>query len=348
MKKILGFGDVHFSAINKWNISAGNNFINWFEAQDFGDREDVESVWAGDIGERDTSPGIVIDQINRLFTACRKKFKHTYIIVGNHDKKLYHDVLQHTLMFLDAYEEITVINSPKSLITENGFSLLGLPHLHVSETGALSLNDYYSWLLSTSQLLPLKGDKFDVCCGHWNIEEGEGHGFASEGVDITPLQDKVNCWMLGHIHTRPRKEYLGSIWPNKYDEQDSKYKRCYKEFNSNGQTIEMPLPEFLHYSTIKLGDEIPQEQPNCEYVYCISNCSSELVAKEKYPNINIRAIEKKAKVDFSDVKSEKEIDAFTMSYSDAFTAMRNEMNIPMSRGAVGIIRSLLKEKDGQC
>jgi hypothetical protein len=153
--------------------------------------------------------------------------------------------------------------------------------------------------------------------------------------------------MLGHIHIRTRKEYIGSIWPNKYDEQETQNPRCYKEYYQDKTEKEVLLPEFLHYANIKMGDAIPEEKENCEYVYCITNCSSEILAKEKYPNINIRAIERKEQVDFSELSSEENFDAFTLSYSEAFTKMRNELKVPLSRGASTIIRGLLEKKDNK-
>ena len=202
MKRLCGFGDVHFSAMNPWNIKAGNNFLDWFEKQDFGPKEDTESIWAGDIAEKDINPGIVIAQMNRLFESCEKKFKHTYVVVGNHDKKLYHDVLQYSLMFLEGNPAFTVINTPQAITSKNNFKILALPHLHATETGSLSLSDFYTKYLKQFS----KNENWDVVCGHWNIQETDSDGFMSDGVDISPIKDKVHCWMLGHIHKRVREE----------------------------------------------------------------------------------------------------------------------------------------------
>lgn len=343
MKRLLGFGDVHFSAMNPWNIRAGENFLKWFDNQNFGPQEETESIWAGDIAEKDINPGIVIDQMHRLFNSCKKKFKHTYIVVGNHDKKLYHDVLQYSLMFLKHDPAFTVINKPQAITSTNNFKILALPHLHATETGSLSLSDYYTKYIA--EQVPQNSD-WDVVCGHWNIQESDSEGFMSDGVDISPLKGKVNCWMLGHIHKRVREEYLGSIWPNKYDEQDSPNPRGYKAYCDDGTYTNIPFPEFLHYENIKFGDEVPEQKTDCEYVYCITNCSSEILAKEKYPNINIRGIERKEQVDFSEVKSDETFDAFSIPFSEAYTKMRTELKVPISRGANTIIRQLLERKDG--
>lgn len=341
MKKVLSFGDVHFSAMNPWNIDAGNNFIKWFENQNFGQKEDIEFLFAGDIAERDINPGIVIDQMNRLFKLCSEKGKATWICMGNHDKKLYHDRLQNSLMFLNNIQGVSVINEPKTITSANGFKILFLPHLHTTEMNSMTLHDYYNQLINSDGFI----QEWDICTGHWNIAEGEGHGFKSEGVNIEKLKPHVKSWSLGHIHTRGLKEYCGSIWPNKYDEQYSLYKRCYKEYNENNQTIEMPLPEFLHYEELELGKEVPEQLPDCAYVYTIINCKSEKLAKEKYPNIYIRGIEQQVKADFSKVGSDKENNGFNKTYTESYDDMVKELKIKVTRAANGIIRGILRERD---
>lgn len=341
MKKVLSFGDVHFSAMNAWNIDAGENFIRWFDEQDFGPKEDVEFLFTGDISERDVNPGIVIDQMNRLFNLCSKKGAATWICVGNHDKKLYHDRLQNSLIFLENIEGVHVINEAKTVVSKNGFKILVMPHLHTTEMNSMTLHDFYNQMIDSEGFI----QEWDICTGHWNIAEGEGHGFKSEGVKIDKLRPHVKSWSLGHIHTRSLKEYCGSIWPNKYDEQFSLYKRCYKEYNENEQTIEMPLPEFLHFEELEFGKEPPERKENCAYVYTILNCKSEKLAREKYPTIYIRGIEQQVKADFSNLSSDSSRSGFNQTYSESYSEMIKELKIKVTRAADGIIKGILREKD---
>ena len=81
MKKIVSFGDIHFSSIQEWSYEAGEHFIEWFENTDFGPKEELEFLFAGDIGQKDVNPGKVIDQMDRLFNSASKKSKWTHIIV---------------------------------------------------------------------------------------------------------------------------------------------------------------------------------------------------------------------------------------------------------------------------
>lgn len=343
LKKILQFGDVHFSAMNKWNIDAGNYFINWFENQNFGPKDETEFMFAGDLAERDVNPGVVIDQMVRLIKAAANKGKSVWVLVGNHDKKLYHDVLQNSLQHLENIEGVTVVNECKTVITPLGFKVLFMPHLHSSEIGNKTLNDYYNELINSDGFL----QDWDICCGHWNFAEGVGHGFRSDGIDISKLRPHVKCWALGHIHTRVSREYLGSIWPNKFDEQFSLYKRCYKEFNENQQVIEMPLPEFLHYEDLEFGKEVPEQSKNCAYVYTIVKCQSEKLAKEKYLGIYIRGVEQREKADFSGLSSDKSLNDFNKSYLEYYKEMMAEIKPKVTRGANVIITNFLKELDEQ-
>lgn len=127
MSKVLCFGDVHFSSINAWNYKAGEYFIDWFEHENFGNKDDIEMIFVGDIAERDVNPGNVVDQMWRLFASASSKAKAVYVVCGNHDKKLYHDIEQHSLKFLTNLPNVHVFEKETELVTENGYNVLVLP-----------------------------------------------------------------------------------------------------------------------------------------------------------------------------------------------------------------------------
>lgn len=337
MNKIISFGDLHFSSIQQWSYEAGEHFIKWFEEKDFGPKEELEFLFAGDIGQKDVNPGKVIDQMDRLFNSASAKAKWVHIVVGNHDRKLYHKQDQHSLIFLENKGNITVYEKEEIVNSKNNFRMLILPFQRADDVVPYTLHDYY-----TNYIQKIEDKKFDLVAGHWQVKESES-GWAADGVDISPLTE-VGCWSLGHIHTRDRKEYLGSIFPNNKDEQKTKFKRCYKEYNEQGQCVEFPLPEFLHYSEIKYGDPVPEPIENCAMVYTILNVGNETLAKEKYPNIYIRGIEKKIRADFDEITSDEEIeDSFKVNLKESFSNMVKETGMRIDRNTYKLCTDLLED-----
>lgn len=337
MKKIVSFGDIHFSSIQEWSYEAGEHFIEWFENTDFGPKEELEFLFAGDIGQKDVNPGKVIDQMDRLFNSASKKSKWTHIIVGNHDRKLYHNQDQHSLMFLENKGNITVYEKEEIVTSKNGFRMLLLPFQRADDVIPLTLHDYY-----TNYIKNIENKKFDIVAGHWQVKSAE-IGWASDGVDISPLTE-VGCWALGHIHTRDRKEYIGSIFPNNKDEQKTRFRRCYKEYNEKGQCVEFPLPEFLHYGEIKYGNQVPEPIKNCAMVYTILNIGNETLAREKYPNIYIRGIEKSISANFDEISSDEEIDEnFKVNLKESFTEMVKETGMRIDRNTYKLCIDLLED-----
>lgn len=333
-KRFICFGDIHFSSINQWNFEAGEHFISWFESHDFGNPEEIEFGFVGDIAERDTNPGNVVDQIDRLFKLCSKKGKHTYIAIGNHDKKLYHDIEQHSLVFLRKYKNVSVIEKETVVDTENGFKVLFLPWQRIQ---GQTLHEYYDSL----------GDDwtsphYDALVGHWQIKENTGLAWQQVGVDISRFD--ATCMCIGHIHNRVRDEYIGSVFPNNIDEYDPNHSRGYKVLNEDRTVIFEELPEFLKYETIEIGTTPIENNKDCAVVYTVKNCVSELEAKEKYPNLLIRGIERETL--FGKEKVDVSTDAISnIQVTDPLSAldeMIKEMGLTVSRPVYADLKKLLK------
>ena len=336
MKRFICFGDIHFSSINIWNFEAGEHFIKWFESQDFGNPDDIEFGFVGDIAERDTNPGNVVDQMDRFFNIVSKKAKHTYIIVGNHDKKLYHDIEQHSLVFLQKHKNITVYEKETVETTENGFKILFLPHQRIQGT---SLHEYYD-SLGEEWTKP----HYDAILGHWNIKEEKGLAWTQQGVDLSRFN--ATCMCIGHVHNRTRDEYIGSIWPNNVDEYNPNRSRGYKVLNEDRTVEFVTMPDFLKYQTIELGDPAPAKDENCAVVYTVKNCVSELEAEEKYPGLNIRGIERESlfsNTDKVDVTTDGISTAFLTDPAEALDEMIKEMNLTVNRTVYNDLKKLLKK-----
>lgn len=337
------FGDVHFSSINPWNEQAGENFIRWFDKQDFGDKNEIEALFAGDISERDTNPGKVIDQMWRLFNIASKKFRKVHVCVGNHDKKLYHNNEQHSLIFLSNFENVIVYEKETIINTDTGYKVLMLPWQRMEDV-SVTLTDYYNNLSSE-----FTEPTYDVVIGHWQIKEQRGLSWMQDGVDISKF--KAKCYAIGHVHTRIRDEYLGSVFPNSVSEQNDSYPRGYKVYE-NGVESFVTIPKFLKYVEIKYGDTPKPEEPGCAYTYVITNCSTEIEAKEKYPTLAVRGIERPqsnilvgTQVNVECGAEGDSIQNITSTYitdlTKAFSDMVRETNLTISRTTFSYVKNLL-------
>lgn len=341
MSKVICFGDVHFSSINTWNYKAGEHFIKWFEQENFGNKDEIEMIFVGDIAERDVNPGNVVDQMWRLFKSASHKAKSVYVVCGNHDKKLYHDIEQHSLKFLTNLPNVHVFEKETELVTENGYKILVLPWQAKSSEG-ITLHDYYNKLSEN-----YKDKTYDIITGHWNIRETTGPAWAQDGVDLTNLHAK--CYAIGHIHLRIRDEYIGSIFPNSIAEQNDSYPRGYKIYE-NGQESFKLMPRFLKYVTLKLGDELPNEDTNCSYAYIITNCNTEVEAKEKYPDVCIKGIERvptrittntQVCTDGDAVDLSQFSNTYISDLPKAFAEMIKESGITVSRSTYSLVNSVI-------
>lgn len=341
MSKVICFGDVHFSSINTWNYKAGEHFIKWFEQENFGNKDEIEMIFVGDIAERDVNPGNVVDQMWRLFESASHKAKSVYVVCGNHDKKLYHDIEQHSLKFLTNLPNVHVFEKETELVTENGYKVLVLPWQAKSSEG-ITLHDYYNKLSED-----YKDKTYDIITGHWNIRETTGPAWAQDGVDLTNLHAK--CYAIGHIHLRIRDEYIGSIFPNSIAEQNDSYPRGYKIYE-NGQESFKLMPRFLKYVTLKLGDELPNEDTNCSYAYIITNCNTEVEAKEKYPDVCIKGIERvptrittntQVCTDGDAVDLSQFSNTYISDLPKAFAEMIKESGITVSRSTYSLVNSVI-------
>ena len=323
------FGDVHLSAVNPWNVDVGENFIKWFE--DFCKETSVKDVgernilWLGDITEKDVNPGDVIDQEYRIFKLCSDYFTNTYVIVGNHDLKLYKKRAQHSLKFLRNLPNVHIIESPKD-IKINNTSVRMLPHLRVEGS---SLSDYYSQLKFRTDV--------DLVVGHWSkIDENHPNW---GGVDVSNMRTKDFC--LGHIHTRIDPCYTGSIYANKSTEEGE---RVYKVYNDGKEVQCVKLPNFLEYRTVVYPNDPKTDvaSPYTVLVFDVENVVSVQQAKVQYPNIYIRGTVKK-KIDRELTENVKSSEMFLYKNNlQAYNDWLKETKYPIGRRASAMINELLK------
>lgn len=323
------FGDIHLSAMNPWNHDVGENFIKWFEQfcktevqKDAGERN---ILWLGDITEKDVNPGDVVDQEYRIFKLCSDYFANTFVIMGNHDLKLYKKKAQHSLKFLRNLPNVKIIENPQD-ITVNNMKVRMLPHVRVE---GKSLSDYYSQMCFRTDA--------DLTVGHWcKLNPLAPH---MGGVDISNMRSKMFC--LGHIHTRIEDCYTGSIYANKSTEVGE---RVYKMFDNGAEVGCGIIPTFLDYRTVVYPNEpdVSLTNPYMSIVFDVEGVNSIQQARIQYPGIYVRGTVKK-KIDKEITQNIKSSDVFLYKNNlQAYNDWLKETQYPIGRRAAAMISELLK------
>ena len=315
--------------MNPWNHDVGESFIKWFnfwcQETAIKDSSPRNILWLGDVTEKDVNPGDVVDQEYRIFKLCSEYFENTFIVMGNHDLKLYKQKAQHSLKFLRNLPGVTIIEQPTEL-NLNNTSIRALPHVRVD---GMSLTDYYSTMRFDTDV--------DLTVGHWCKLNPKTPQMG--GVDISNMRSRMFC--LGHIHTRIEDCYTGSIFANKSSEVGP---RVYKIFDNGNEVVSVPLPNFLDYQIIHYPEE-PQSStidPWTTVVYDVDGVTSVQQARIQYPQYYIRGVVKK-KVDIGAVHSAKSSDVFLYKNNiQAYNDWLKESKYPVSRRASIMISDLLK------
>ncbi len=337
------FGDIHFSSMNEWSHDIGEYFLNWFKTRFANENKTNYAIFLGDIAEKDSNPGDVIDQMFKLFDFCSSHFKKTYVLMGNHDLKYFRShTLQTSLKFLRNFDNVEVIDKICAITIEDK-NILCLPHLYTEDNNLARYYNNYDWAGNN-----LLNNTYQLVIGHWTIKD-ESVIFYKNGVDIskipvkfenTPTPSGILC---GHIHNRPIKDYIGSIWPANTKELECNFPRCFIKWGDTWE--EELLPEFVKYETIEYGAEL-SHQNDCVHLYTIDNAPSESDAKRKYNTFYIKGIKraKKNKNVQDATTSIAEVGSLDISDLDLLNEMIKEKKIVVSRKALKITRELLQEK----
>jgi len=333
MEKLYLMGDIHFGIQRDWDSELFNNFINWFEKQNFGKKEECELIQLGDVVERASNLGDTLEMVTRFFNIAINKFKSIYIIGGNHDHKMLNNRSQYATKYLTYLgdNQIKTIYKEEIFHTQNGFHILALPYRRVE--GKI-LDDYYSNDLPEE----FYKTKVDLVCGHVAIKEIKSfYG----GINIDKFKAKKRAF--GHIHSRIgvfKDDYCGSVVPLKINEEETELPRiikCYdKKLNENN--IEIPI--FVKYDNLIFGSAEPRKlKNNIIKIYTVKNCKNILQAKSNYPNTYIKGVEKiENKVN---VKTGEKIEHF-ISPLDALDRLISETKLVIKRKTLSLLKTLLE------
>jgi hypothetical protein len=327
MKAIYGLGDIHLAGYPEWNMLVGDNFIKWLDSFYFGDKKETEVILTGDVTSKDLLPGLIIDQLYRLIEVLERKFSHIYICIGNHDLKMWHGKLQHPLIAIGKRQQVTVIEKHGVVKTDLGFNVLFLPFQKLIGN---TCEDFYNSMPETEFTIP-----YDVIVGHFAKKDAF---FYKKGVDTNLFT--ARSWFLGHIHNRPEKEYLGSIFPLNPTEEKCKYPRCIKKVTKE-DVEEIELPKFLTYKTIAYPDKPIVDTSTIE-VYTIKNCPTKIAAQEYYKELFIRGVEKE-KEDSKTITTTT--DKTFKTNQEAFDSWITDSETKISRPLYKLVSTMLKETE---
>lgn len=330
-------GDIHFSAMNTWNKEVGDKFLKYFFKKFENEKQTNTIIFLGDIAEKDTNPGSVIEQMNSLAMFCNDHFKITYFLMGNHDMKLYKGQLQHCLMFLDNFPNIKVLDKIQ-IIQIDDKEILALPHLR---TSGVTLEQFYN-SFDYSTLKPKK-DRFDVAIGHWTAKI-DNNKLCQNGVDLSLIPAKN--FVLGHIHNRIIPQYCGSCWPNKSNEMEdssTKYKRGIQIWDTDNDVwYENPWPIFLSYENIEYPNKIPESDNDYIRVFTVYNIKNKQIAIDYYQGYNIKNVFSQKDTSTKNEIEKTDINIFLFKNNkDAFASMIKEQNLSVPRQVIKIITDLL-------
>jgi DNA repair exonuclease SbcCD nuclease subunit len=322
--KICVLGDIHFRSDGHWSEIA-EKFLGWFEGVNL----DGTLIQLGDVTDKDMNPGNTVEYVYRFAELCQKKFLKTYVLVGNHDRKLYKGREQYSVKFLNRIEGLEVVDRPR-VETIEGLKTLMLPFIRPR---GLSCEEYYE-----TKLDPEFYEEVDLLVGHVAAKE---KGAMYGGVDLAKFKPKQIA--LGHIHSRPlhisyREAYTGSIAPFKINEDlPGDLPRVVKVFE-NSQTSEIEIPKFVSYDEVTYPEKISPPTDDLIHIYTVKECKNLFKAKAFYEGHHIRAVEKKAKIVEVEVGERGKV---FETKREAFSSMIKDSKMRVSRPVYKYVLDLL-------
>lgn len=327
--KILFFGDVHFYGSKKYFIDAGDMFIEHVKSMPDNTSNNI-AVFLGDLVETFVNEGIVFDQLHKLFDVMN--FKKVYVLTGNHDLKKGRSGHEHVAYeFIKKYENVIVLDQPSKVDIE-GYKCLALPHYNAI-TNLPPMYEYYSNLPTS-----LINDEYDFVIGHFTDSSLDVFG---RTVDLSKVKTKK--LILGHIHVRSNKNYIGSIFALN-PLQNATDRAVW--ILDNGTWSESPLPNLIQFFDVTFPDALPEDAKDCKIpIYTVFNCHSESDISKIYGDIYVRQVNVKSKTlnpilqKESDFKTSAKFSK-TGNYNDILSELVKTSKGTYDRGAVSILREI--------
>lgn len=332
MRAAYLFGDIHFSASQPWRLPTGDAFLDWFEA--FEPDPDSDFIALGDITDDAVNPGKVIRQLERFLEIARTKFSTVYLLVGNHDLKLYKNKPQLAFEYAEEKDRVVILRDPAEIVNIAGLKTLSLPHYNY-RNDIPPMSDYYDAL--PDEILE---QEYDLVIGHFPDTSAWVFGHR---IDLSPINAKLIC--LGDIHTRISDHYIGSVFACKISENETPRPRAVWKVWKDGDTVqkeEIPLPHFCDFKVVEYPNPLPEETSPIT-VWTVLGAENETIAKSFYKDIFLRGVHlSKKKVDKQAATSS---DDFVIEKPvDVFNDWMREVKEPVERPVAKLVRDLLTTK----
>jgi DNA repair exonuclease SbcCD nuclease subunit len=330
-------GDIQFNISRQWQYEAGDAFLEWFDSE-INPPEDSSILQVGDLMDDSSNTGEVIRQVERFLNICKKKFKHTYLLVGNHDIARHKEKYLLSFDFAEEREHVTILRKPAEILTIEDMKVLSLPYYREYEN-LTNMERYYSHLPK-----PITDEKFDLVVGHFALNGT--NGVFGETIKL-PAELNYQHIALGHIHIRTNDYYTGSVFPIKVSEEHSPEPRSIFVFNKKKDTTTkttIPIPKYIEYCTIEFNDELPAVDDSVIPVYTVRNAKTKEAVHQRYgEGIHVR------KVIIDSIETEENEDAdiardssiLNMDLKKAFNLWRKEKMMRLSPKVLKIIEDVL-------
>lgn len=274
MSSIVVFGDLHLNDERPWSLEAGRALLDYLKNDCVDNCDSNIGIFLGDITEKASISPLVYEMLFSFLSNLR--FKRTYILSGNHDRKRKRGQLFSPLSFLQLedspYKNIRYITSPE-LVEEEGMPLIFLPFK--SHTEEPNMSQYVDGLEPAWYL-----KKNAKIFGHFT--DTSNTSLRDNFIDVTKFQGEI---ILGHIHMPLSPNYVGSVVPNSTTEKQ--IKRFYRVYEKDGGHKKVALPSIIDYYEVKFPE--PITPPDCKVpVYTVFNCQSVEAAINLYPDVYIK------------------------------------------------------------
>lgn len=235
MSKTVVTTDLHFIEKSPFYESKVM-FVDWLKEKEFNNNDNYLVV-VGDITDKSIHTGIV----NRMLVDFVKdlKFKHIFLITGNHDlSKRDGNVLE----VLKSFDNISVIEEPTFIEIDSIYCAM-LPHLIRKTKNDKSMKEIYENMEVVVNFI----------FGHF---ANETQTIFNHYIDTRHMDGKK---ILGHVHFA-QGDFLGSPVKTRYDERNNENRIAVID-NDTKNLEYLPVPEFLSYKTIKYGEKPVSDTP---------------------------------------------------------------------------------------
>jgi hypothetical protein len=263
---IVTIGDLHLSDNREWSWEVSNKIVDFIINHPL-NNEDNYAIFLGDVTEDAFLSGQIFDLMVKLFSSM--KFKHTYVLVGNHDlKKNKQGQLTLSFKFLNRRmfkDRVTVIDNAYDFTIE-GVNVLALPWVPVD-------------MKKEYENFPDAENPYDLLVGHF---QDPSINVPAETINIDYIKPKFIC--LGHIHDKDHPRYIGSIVPN--STEGAGLNRYIRTYTKDKETL-IKIPHIMDYCYATFPNPLPKVNVQIP-VWTIYNCKDEATAKAHYGDIYIR------------------------------------------------------------